>query len=63
MNSELCIHVYMIRKKYGMYKRNKPLKYVPLYYNGFNHYNNVITTITKLQSAIKTLHSPKINIQ
>ena len=46
-----------------MYKRNKPLTYLPLYFNSFNNYNTVITTNTKLQIEINTLHSPEINIQ
>ena len=45
----------MTRKKYAIY--------VQLYYNKFNNYGTVITTITKLKIAINTLHSPEINIQ
>ena len=46
MNAELCIHLYMIRKKYVIYVQEKRL-----YSNIYNHYTNIMITINIMQHA------------
>ena len=51
MNSELCIQLYMICKKYGVYVEEKQTIINIYYYTILDLIiTTVITTITKLQS-------------